>query len=158
MVQGMASCAIGLAVIGLLAQGGDSEAEAMTGRIWMYVGAAFLAFTSGTVVTSLTSLASLAQRGEQKNKAEATVSDSTATVVATAERVEGGQEQGRLLGTFRSLGQLGRSIGPLVSCSAYWLLGSTFAYGVGALAIACLALLTAVTIPASATRLKKKAL
>ncbi len=37
-------------------------------------------------------------------------------------------DQGRVLGVFRSLGALARGIGPLIACLLYWRLGSTPAY------------------------------
>ncbi|KAH6589698.1 hypothetical protein BASA61_005511 [Batrachochytrium salamandrivorans] len=49
ILQGIISCAIGLHIVGRWA----------TTIPWLYIGVAFLAFTSGTVVNSLTSLASL---------------------------------------------------------------------------------------------------
>ena len=90
--QGVVSCAIGLFVLGTLAHD-------MT---FLYLGAVFMAFTSGTVVTSLTSLASL-------HKTE---------------------ESGAALGKFRSLGQLGRSMGPIFACTGYWILGSRNMYSI----------------------------
>ncbi|MBI5091975.1 MAG: MFS transporter [Candidatus Hydrogenedentes bacterium] len=37
-------------------------------------------------------------------------------------------EQGRVLGVFRSLGALGRGLGPLFACAMYWQLGSAITY------------------------------
>ena len=37
-------------------------------------------------------------------------------------------QQGRMLGIFRSLGSLARGIGPLVACFLYWWLGGTVTY------------------------------
>lgn len=42
------------------------------------------------------------------------------------------QEQGRILGIFRSLESLARAIGPLVACVLYWRLGASLAYYVAA--------------------------
>ena len=67
----------------------------------LYLGCFCLAFTSGTVVNSLTALASMGR------------DHSTL---------------GQRLGVFRSFGQLGRSLGPLVFCSLYWILGSRIVY------------------------------
>jgi MFS family permease len=47
------------------------------------------------------------------------------------------QEQGRVLGVFRSLGALARGAGPLVACVLYWRLGSMAAYALLAVAIVC---------------------
>jgi MFS family permease len=38
------------------------------------------------------------------------------------------EAQGRVLGVFRSLGALGRGLGPLISCVMYWQLGSAITY------------------------------
>eukprot|EP00834_Sanchytrium_tribonematis_P005232 NODE_303_length_10328_cov_1.228077.p4 type:complete len:414 gc:universal NODE_303_length_10328_cov_1.228077:7043-8284(+) len=64
----------------------------------LYIGASFLAYTSATVVTCLTSLASHLDKS------------------------------GHALGDFRRYGQLGRAIGPILSCSAYWLFGAKNIY------------------------------
>lgn len=42
------------------------------------------------------------------------------------------EEQGRVVGVFRSLGSLGRAIGPIISCLVYWKLGATTFYMLGA--------------------------
>jgi len=68
----------------------------------LYMGSFCLAFTSGTVVNSLTALASLNQEKNQK--------------------------RGHVLGIFRSYGQLGRSFGPIVFCSLYWIIGGKVVY------------------------------
>jgi MFS family permease len=52
------------------------------------------------------------------------------------------EDQGRILGVFRSLGALGRAMGPLVACVAYWRLGSTATYLVGAASLLIPILLT----------------
>ena len=44
-------------------------------------------------------------------------------------------EQGRVLGVFRSLGALGRTIGPLLACVYYWKLGGTSSYVINAVCI-----------------------
>jgi predicted MFS family arabinose efflux permease len=98
-IQGIMSCSVGLFIVSM----------AHT-KIVLYVGAAFLAFTSGTVVTSLTTLASQTD----------------------------GKSRGEVLGNFRSLGQLGRSLGPLVASTVYWIYGSHIAYATAALSLAAL--------------------
>lgn len=70
----------------------------------LYVAAVFLAVTSACVVTGLTALASL--------------------------RV-GEMERGKVLGGFRSAGQVGRAMGPVAFCSLYWWAGRDVAYIVG---------------------------
>lgn len=102
VLQGTTSCAIGLFLIGYMAQTKSS--------IWaLYGGVACLALTNGTVVTCLTALASYSKvQDPQNNNASA--------------------DRGRVLGVFRSIGQLGRCLGPLVACSLYWVLGSVQLY------------------------------
>ncbi|CCX06467.1 major facilitator superfamily domain-containing protein [Pyronema domesticum] len=70
----------------------------------LYLSAAFLAVTSACVVTALNTLASL--------------------------RV-GEENRGRGMGEFRSAGQIGRAIGPVLFCSLYWWAGRDVAYLVG---------------------------
>ncbi|KAI9350699.1 major facilitator superfamily domain-containing protein [Obelidium mucronatum] len=137
VIQGMLSCSIGLYLIGVFAVGVD-------GVIWLYVGAVFLAFTSGTVVTTLTSLASLTISGTKINQHD--------------EAPKGiSKNQGMILGKFRSAGQLGRSMGPLAACSAYWILGSPVSYSIGSFAIGGLALLMHVAVPNGVIKGKAKA-
>ncbi|SAL99996.1 hypothetical protein [Absidia glauca] len=95
---------------------------------WLYGGVAFLAMTSGTVVNSLTSLASLQCQHEK--------------------------EKGKILGVFRSFGQLGRACGPLSACTIYWLFGPTLCYTVGAIAMLGLFLVSIVIIPHPAPPVK----
>ncbi|CAG8608876.1 3274_t:CDS:2 [Paraglomus occultum] len=102
VVQGISGCAIGLGVIGSMTLGDN-------GIIWLYIGAAFLAFTSATVVNCLTSLASM--------------------------QCDELVEKGQALGEFRSLGQLGRAVGPIAACSLYWMVGSQLCYIAGAVAM-----------------------
>lgn len=109
VIQGIASCSIGLFIIGV------SERTEL-----LYLGAVFLSFTSGTVVTSLTALASMSQ---------AKVG------------------MGRALGSFRSAGQLGRALGPVSACTAYWVFGSTRAYLSASLALLVLVICTHILIP-----------
>jgi hypothetical protein len=78
----------------------------------LYLAAIGFAFTSATVVTSLTSLASL-QSGVLYDEAD----------------------RGKVLGRFRSMGQLGRSMGPIFGCGMYWLLGPEVCYCVGAIGV-----------------------
>ncbi|KAJ3076435.1 hypothetical protein HDU98_003299 [Podochytrium sp. JEL0797] len=136
VVQGMASCCVGLWVIGQLAVGEQ-------GVVWIYVGAVFLAFTSGTVVTTLTSLASLTISGTKLNPL-----DEAPKGLST--------NQGKILGQFRSAGQLGRSMGPLFACSAYWVLGSPSSYGIGSMAIGLLAVSMHFIVPNGSVKGKAK--
>ncbi|KAI9324180.1 major facilitator superfamily domain-containing protein [Zopfochytrium polystomum] len=137
VVQGMISCAMGLGCIGLLAVPPAQYTGQPIGAAWLYVGGMCLGFTSGTVVTTLTSLASLAT-GLRKPAGPDHDED---------EEIDEGSDRGRVLGTFRSLGQLGRSLGPLAACSAYWLLGSKIAYGVSAVLILLLSVYSDAILP-----------
>lgn len=51
-------------------------------------------------------------------------------------------DQGRILGVFRSLGALARGLGPLVACLLYWRLGATAAYALLAVSMAAPFVLT----------------
>jgi len=46
--------------------------------------------------------------------------------------------KGRALGEFRSAGQLGRAIGPLLACASYWTVGPSITYAVSAAAMTVL--------------------
>lgn len=88
--RGVFSCAMGFIVLSILPY--------LTG-VWasraIYAAATFLAFTSATVVSSLTALASL--------QCDEEASGETSPLA-----------KGKALGQFRSSGQLGRAIGPLL--------------------------------------------
>ncbi|KXS11814.1 MFS general substrate transporter [Gonapodya prolifera JEL478] len=79
----------------------------------LYAGAACLAFASGTVVNVMNSVAS-GRDGKEKGK----------------------EDRGAVLGKFRSAGQLGRALGPLLACGLYWSVGAEAAYGFAALGMA----------------------
>ncbi|ORZ33494.1 major facilitator superfamily domain-containing protein [Catenaria anguillulae PL171] len=76
----------------------------------LWVGATMLAFTSATVVTCLTTLASLQA------------------------------SRGQAMGMFRSWGQLGRAMGPMVACAGYWVYGSKATYLVGSVGLGVVAM------------------
>lgn len=88
--RGVISCAIGLIILVILPFLDDVWAPRA-----LYLAAAFLAFTSATVVSSLTAFASL----QCDDEPEPELPDLA---------------KGRALGKFRSSGQLGRAIGPLL--------------------------------------------
>jgi MFS family permease len=77
-------------------------------RFWLYVGLACLGIGSGLSNPTFSALVSLYSRADQ---------------------------QGRLLGVFRSLGSLARGIGPLVACAIYWWQGALALYLTGALVL-----------------------
>ncbi|MBK1880271.1 MFS transporter [Pelagicoccus mobilis] len=81
----------------------------------LYTGLGFMAFGSGLCSPTLTSLISLY------------VSD---------------KEQGTALGVFRSIGSLGRAIGPLAASFVFWWFGSSNLYWAGAAMVLCAALLS----------------
>ena len=59
----------------------------------------------------------------------------TASAASCCEEDDGPEvlRRGRALGGFRSRGQLGRAIGPLLASSVYWMMGPSVCYaGVGA--------------------------
>jgi len=89
-----------------------------TGVKLMYLAAAFLAFTSATVVNSLTALASLQCDDDTSISTES--SSSVAALVTQNPQLA----KGRALGEFRSWGQLGRAIGPILACASYWTAGA----------------------------------
>jgi MFS family permease len=60
-------------------------------------------------------------------------------------------EQGRINGLFRSVGALGRALGPLSASVIYWQFGSVSTYGTS-LAMMVVALLVAVRLPEIAKR------
>lgn len=88
-------------------------------RTTLWVGAAGLAFVSATVVNSLNALASFE-----------TDSESTSSAGERVNAVNPLLEKGAALGRFRSRGQLGRALGPLVTTGLYFVLSPTVAYGV----------------------------
>lgn len=101
--RGVFSCAVGLVLLAILPQ---LVAENTTAAVRLLQGAAVcLAFTSATVVNSLTSYASL-QCDEGVNK-------ETGKPVTEHPQLA----KGKALGQFRSSGQLGRAIGPLLGTS-----------------------------------------
>ncbi|KAJ8327434.1 hypothetical protein O5D80_004820 [Batrachochytrium dendrobatidis] len=131
ILQGIISCAIGLLVVGVWA----------TNITRLYIGVAFLAFTSGTVVNSLTSLASLVNQDSDEHSGHSTETKSN---------------RGHTLGVFRSHGQLGRSIGPILACSGYWIAGSSNMYMAATGVMALLGLVVYFMIPRPALKPMKQ--
>jgi MFS family permease len=89
-------------------------------EVWLYLGLACLGIGSGLSNPTFSALVSLYSRVDQ---------------------------QGRMLGVFRSLGSLARGIGPLVACVIYWWLGARALYSIGALVIV-IPLVLALSLPA----------
>ncbi|KAH9271607.1 hypothetical protein BASA83_006217 [Batrachochytrium salamandrivorans] len=120
---------------------------AYMGVLSAFIQGAFLAFTSGTVVNSLTSLASLTHQAPTLGAgAEASLSNPSASRLA-ADSQNKKSNRGHVLGKFRSLGQLGRSIGPLVACSGYWIMGSSNVYSMASIAMTLLGLIVYFVVP-----------
>ena len=92
----------------------------------LYVAATCLACTSATVVTGLNALSSF-------------------------EASEG--ERGAKLGVLRSMGQIGRGLGPILFTSIYWWAGREFAYTIGAtgMTVVCLAVFGGLKTPVRST-------
>ncbi|KAH7929414.1 MFS general substrate transporter [Leucogyrophana mollusca] len=122
--RGVSSCAIGLVLLAIVPQFVSSQP---TIAIRLLQGAAVcMAFTSATVVNSLTSFASLqCDEGVDKD-----------TGKPTQEHPE--LAKGKALGQFRSSGQLGRAIGPLLACASYWTFGPSITYAVSGVAMLAL--------------------
>ncbi len=120
ILQGLFACSAGLLILGYMA-----VESPVAGKVWLYVGAACLAVTNGTVVTCLTALASFSGSvsGSGESQQEIKTSEGEKSKTTT-----GNSSRGQVLGVFRSIGQLGRSLGPLFACSCYWILGSVQAY------------------------------
>ncbi|TFY67804.1 hypothetical protein EVG20_g3809 [Dentipellis fragilis] len=124
--RGVSGCAVGLVLLALLP-------HFTVTRPWLAFrllqGAAVcMAFTSATVVNSLTAHASL-------QCDEATDADTGKPVQERPELAKG-----QALGQFRSSGQLGRAIGPLLACASYWTFGPSITYGVSGVAMFGLAM------------------
>ncbi|CAO3582217.1 unnamed protein product [Absidia cylindrospora] len=126
VIQGVFFGAMGLGCLAVVGMGVTMSLSQTT--YWLYGGVACLAMTSGTVVNCLTSLASLQCQHEK--------------------------EKGKILGVFRSFGQLGRACGPLSACTIYWLLGPTLCYSIGAISMSCLLLVSTFIIPNPSHTLK----
>lgn len=95
---GVMTCAVSLVLLTILPHVGGMGGWGSSASILLYTASAGLAFVSATVVNSLNALASL-------------------ECSATSLEGEYGKEidKGWALGTFRSRGQLGRALGPLVA-------------------------------------------
>jgi len=119
--RGVSTCAIGLVLLAIVPQ---LVTKNTTAAVRLLQGSAVcLAFTSATVVNSLTSYASLqCDEGVDQNNGK-----------ATAEHPQ--LAKGKALGQFRSSGQLGRAIGPLLACASYWSFGPSTTYAISAAAM-----------------------
>lgn len=119
--RGVSSCALGLVFLTILPHFVSTQPKVAVGLL--RAAAVCLAFTSATVVSSLTAHASL-QCDEGFDK------DTGKPAAVYPELAKG-----KALGAFRSSGQLGRAIGPLLACASYWTFGPSVTYGVSAIAM-----------------------
>jgi hypothetical protein len=108
--RGVVACVLSLIIMSSLSSMAENPQRLATAIRLMYLAAALLAFTSATVVNSLTALASL-QCDDDNNSSSAAQKDPQLA-------------KGRSLGEFRSSGQLGRAIGPILACALYWTAGA----------------------------------
>ncbi|KAF8745980.1 hypothetical protein AX14_004272 [Amanita brunnescens Koide BX004] len=119
--QGVTSCAVALVLLTLLPN--YVQTNNWLAMKLLYGAAACMAFTSATVVNALTADASLQ-------------CDEAGFDKVTGKPLEHPQlAKGKALGKFRSSGQLGRAIGPILACASYWTFGPTYTYAVSALAM-----------------------
>ncbi|WVQ79092.1 hypothetical protein IAT38_001186 [Cryptococcus sp. DSM 104549] len=102
--HGIATCVVGLLALSTIPIT-KSWSISWLPHVQLYVAATCLAMTSASVVTGLTA---------------------GAAKCCDEERAE--LKRGRAMGTFRSRGQLGRAVGPLIATGLYWLRGPTTAY------------------------------
>ena len=122
--RGVFSCAIGLFLLALLPQFVSNHPKL---AIRLLKGAAVcMAITSATVVNSLTAFASL--------QCDEAIDENTGKPMEHPQLAKG-----KALGEFRSSGQLGRAIGPLLACASYWTFGPSTTYAVSAVAMLHLA-------------------
>ncbi|KAJ6628741.1 major facilitator superfamily domain-containing protein [Mycena sp. CBHHK59/15] len=120
--RGVSSCAGGLVLLALLPRFISTQP---TLALRLLQGAAVcIAFTSATVVNSLTAFASL-------QCDEGGVDPFTGKPIKEHSQLA----KGKALGQFRSSGQLGRAIGPLLACASYWTFGPSLTYAISAIAM-----------------------
>ncbi|WVW80162.1 hypothetical protein I302_102139 [Kwoniella bestiolae CBS 10118] len=98
--RGILSCVLALSLLSILPLSPILSSRRVSTAV-LYASATCLSYTSATVVTGLT---------------------------ASAASLVNEQERGKALGGFRSKGQLGRAVGPLLASSIYWVNGPTVTY------------------------------
>ncbi|TBU49432.1 MFS general substrate transporter [Dichomitus squalens] len=121
-LRGISSCALGLIFLTILPHFVESR-PTIAVRL-LQAAAVCMAMTSATVVNSLTAFASL-------QTDDVTVDSDT----GKAMKEHPDLAKGKALGKFRSSGQLGRAIGPLLACASYWTFGPSLTYAVSAVAM-----------------------
>jgi len=125
--RGVSSCAIAFISLALLPRYVQTQ-PSLTFKL-LQIAAVCMAFTSATVVNSLTAFASL-------QCDEGHFDEVTGKIVEEHPQLA----KGTALGKFRSAGQLGRALGPLLACASYWTFGPSITYGVSAIAMITLSL------------------
>ncbi|GAA5892788.1 hypothetical protein JCM6882_000580 [Rhodosporidiobolus microsporus] len=118
-LSGVRTCAISLFLLAALPHLASTGKEGGAKQA-LWAAAAGLAFVSATVVNSLNALASFETDPELSSSASPSSSSPTDPRL----------EKGAALGRFRSRGQLGRALGPLVTTALYFTVSPTWAYGV----------------------------
>lgn len=118
--QGIYSCTVSLALMAILPLTGVRDSKWSS---WvLYAIATGLSYTSATAVTGMMGAAA-ACCDDVEDEADQ----------------QGKLPRGKALGRFRSAGQLGRAIGPLLATATYWTQGPSVTYTIGALALGTLA-------------------
>ncbi|EKM80138.1 hypothetical protein AGABI1DRAFT_91416 [Agaricus bisporus var. burnettii JB137-S8] len=119
--RGVSSCVAALVFLAILPIYANKGAEYVAVKL-LQAAAVCMAFTSATVVNSLTAFASLQ-------------CDEPGIDEATGKPIEEHPDlvKGKALGRFRSAGQLGRAIGPILACASYWTIGPSYTYAISAL-------------------------
>lgn len=143
--RGVSSCVVGLVLLALMP--GFVQTQPSLAMKLLQGAAVCMAFTSATVVNSLTAFASLQ-------------CDEGGVDSVTGKSVEEHPQlaKGTALGKFRSSGQLGRALGPLLgelciflhvrimkthrwlACASYWTFGPSATYATSALAMFALSM------------------
>lgn len=123
--RGVSSCAVALVLLALLPSYANSNTAVAMKLLQM--AAVCMAFTSATVVNSLTAFASL-------QCDEPSIDEISGKPIKEHPDLA----KGKALGRFRSAGQLGRAIGPIMACASYWTVGPAYTYGISAIFMFCL--------------------
>ncbi|GAA5863547.1 hypothetical protein JCM3774_006520 [Rhodotorula dairenensis] len=121
---GMQACMVSLIALAILPRV-DKASPLAPALLW--TAAAGLAFVSATVVNSLNALASL-ETDEPVPSSLAVASTAVDSDSDSHKTSEARIDKGAALGSFRSQGQLGRAVGPLVTTAVYWTVSPSMAY------------------------------
>ncbi|GAA5863672.1 hypothetical protein JCM8547_003688 [Rhodosporidiobolus lusitaniae] len=118
-LSGIRTCMISLILLAVLPWLASTGREGAA-KTALWTAAAGLAFVSATVVNSLNALASFETDPEPSSSS----SSSPSPMAAADPRLE----KGAALGRFRSRGQLGRALGPLLCTATYFAVSPSVAY------------------------------